>query len=61
MEQRTLTAVTVHRTKWFAGKETKQVKIILLDACGKTMRAQPESSKLDYKRKFDLPSPLSQY
>jgi hypothetical protein len=34
-EQRTLTVFTVHRTKWFAGNEKKQGKIILFDACGK--------------------------
>jgi len=30
-----VTVITVHRTKWVAGNEKKQGKIILLDACGK--------------------------
>jgi len=34
-EQRTLTVIALHRTKWFAGNEKKQGKIILLDACEK--------------------------
>ena len=60
-EQRTLTVITVHRTKWFASNEMKQGKIILLDACGKQCVHNQNLPKLDYKRKFDLTSPLSQY